>query len=318
MLLLQALVSFVLLCSQALAVPASTGIEAKVYAPDPPATHHVLMGIKYYDEDKKKEAVSEIIIDLYGTVAPMAVENFAVLGKGIAIMTDPQAEGTTLVTYKKTKFTKLIKDDIIEGGEVLPGITSFSIFGFKWADEGFFLKHDRPGRVSLVNDGEADTNDSRFSISLNPNGSPERDGKNVVFGQVIYGYDNLEAIQKCAVSATSNRPEHDITISYIIVDELKIADSAKLHQEYMTKLDKFESGDLSQGIKLAPSAATLRENKKLKDMKTSQLNHPLAKVSYGIIFLLVLYLLAKKKRVLFFKSSASAGSAANVVSLRND
>lgn len=318
MLLLQALVSFVVLCSQALAAPAYTDIQAKVYPPDPPATHHVLMGIKYFDEVEKKELVSEIIIDLYGTVAPMAVENFAVLGKGLSIMTDPQAEGTTLVTYKKTKFTKLIKDDIIEGGEVLPGMTSFSIFGFKWADEGFFLKHDRPGRVALVNDGEPDTNDSRFSISLNSNGSPERDGANVVFGQVIFGYDNLEKIQTSKVSSATHRPEHDITVSYIVVDELKIADTAKLHQEYLEKLDKFEAGDMSQGVKMLPSMATLKEKQKLKDMKTSQLGHPLAKVSYGIIFLLVLYLLAKKKRFLFAKSSANSNSAANVVSLRND
>jgi len=223
----------------------------------------------------------------------------------------------------------LIKDDIISGGEVLPGITPFSIYGFKYEDENFFLKHDRPGRVSLVNDGEPDTNDSRFSISLNIDGSPERDGHNVVFGQVIFGYDNLEKIQMSQVSGASSRPEHDITISYIVVDELKIADLTKAHNEYMDNLVKFEDGDKTVGVKLGPTRSQLKDGKKKKDeekeerrklhdMKLEQNNNPIMKVSIGFVLLLVLYLVSKKRKFLFSKSSANVNNLDNVVSMRND
>ncbi|SMN21584.1 similar to Saccharomyces cerevisiae YCR069W CPR4 Peptidyl-prolyl cis-trans isomerase (cyclophilin) [Maudiozyma saulgeensis] len=330
MLFFDAIIYLALVCSAVLAAPSYIDVHDKIYPPDPPATHHVLMGIKYYDEEAKKEKVDEVIIDLYGTVTPLTVQNFATIGRGLRVLTDAaNEEGSTMVTYKKTLFTKLIKDDIIEGGEVLPGITPFSMYGFKFADENFFLKHDRPGRVSLVNDGEPDTNDSRFSISLNANGSPERDGLNVVFGQVIFGYDNLEKIQLSQVSSKSHRPEHDITISYIVVDELKISDLAKLHQEYMDKLTKFENGDQSVGIKLGPTRTQLKEGRKkqdlekeerrkLHDMKLAQNNNPVMKISIGFVLLLILYLITTKRKLLFSRSSANVTNLDDPVSIRKD
>lgn len=312
------------------AAPTYADVQNKLFPPDPPATHHILMGIKYYDEESKKEKVGEVIMDLYGTVVPLTVENFATIGRGLRILTDTtnNPEGSMTVTYKKTKFNKLIKDDIIEGGEVLPGITPFSLYGYKFEDENFFLRHDRPGRVSMVNDGDPDTNDSRFSISLNVNGAPEMDGKNVVFGQVIFGYDNLERIQLSKVSA-SYRPEHDITVSYIVVDELKIGDMTKAHQDYMDKLTKFEAGDESVGVKLGPTRSQLKEGKKkqleekeerrkLHDMKLEQNNNPMLKVAIGFVILLAFYLVLKKRKSFFGKSSANLGNSEKVVSVRND
>lgn len=319
------------------AAPTYADVQDKLFPPDPPATHHILMGIKYYDEKAEKEKVGEVIMDLYGTVVPLTVENFATIGRGLKIFTETTSnpEGSMTVTYKKTKFNKLIKDDIIEGGEVLPGITPFSLYGYKFEDENFVLKHDRPGRVSMVNDGDPNTNDSRFSISLNAAGSPEMDGKNVVFGQVIFGYDNLEKIQMSKVSA-SYRPEHDITISYIVVDELKIADLANAHQEYMNKLEKFENGDQSVGVKLGPTRSQLKkgrkqkqedkkkqqeekdERRKLHDMKLAQNNHPMVKVAIGFVILLAIYVVLKLRKSLFSKSSATLGNSDNVVSMRSD
>lgn len=311
------------MCTLALSAPSPTKTDEKIYPPNPPATHHVLMGIKYFDELAKKEQVGEVIIDLYGTIVPLTVENFATIGTGFRITLDPKGETTTGITYKNTKFTKVKKNDIIEGGEVLPGISSFSIYDITFPDENFFLTHDRPGRLSLVNDGKVDNNDSRFSISMNPEGSPELDQKNVVFGQVIFGYDNLERIQLTKVN-NMYKPEHDVTVVYVVVDKLMIGDLEKAQQDYVDNLAKFEDGDLSVGVKLPPTLAELKkarnseERERLRDLKIEQYDHPALKVGLGMVGLSVLYFILRLRKRVISRSSATSGSNGNVVSLRND
>lgn len=269
----------------------------KVYPPDPPSSIHVLMGFKYFDEVLQRENVVEFTVALFNTLTPKAAKNFQMMSSGFKVITDANhPERISFATYENTPVYKVIPGVQLEAGVIFREFP-FCLYGIKFEDESFALKHDRPGRVSLVSKGP-NTNESKFIIGLDEKGAPEKDGKNVVFGQVVSGLEDLiNAMNRVEVDPYNNHsPSKPITIHFSIVDELKISNMDELTKQWEADTKSFEQGDLSKGFTF--------KNMKLKSQHSNtfrynQINHSTIKVLVLFVLLAVFYLLMRYKKQVF-------------------
>jgi len=102
---------------------------------------------------------------------------------------------------------------VLQGGDFTggDGTGGESIYGSKFADETFegkAGKHFGPGTLSMANAGP-NTNGSQFFICTAA--PPHLDGKHVVFGQVVKGYDVIKAME--AVGSRTGKTSSKVTIS---------------------------------------------------------------------------------------------------------
>jgi len=141
-----------------------------------------------------EEQVGRIEIGLFGKATPNTTANFKGLCEGF---TDKSGK---IVTYKGTKFHRVIKDFMIQGGQI-PGGTS--IFGGNFADENFDVKFHGLGWVAMANAGK-DTNKTQFFITTSD--TWYLNGKTVVFGKVIKGMSIVDKIQNVK-RGKNDRPE---------------------------------------------------------------------------------------------------------------
>mmetsp|Transcript_4268 Transcript_4268/g.6541 ORF Transcript_4268/g.6541 Transcript_4268/m.6541 type:complete len:106 (+) Transcript_4268:91-408(+) len=100
---------------------------------------------------------------------------------------------------------------MIQGGDFVKGDGTgrLSIYGDKFADESFDMKHTAPGLLSMANSGP-NTNGCQFFITCAP--SDWLDGKHVVFGKVIDGLLTIRKVENVAVGP-NNKPKLACVIS---------------------------------------------------------------------------------------------------------
>ncbi|KAI9680060.1 MAG: Peptidyl-prolyl cis-trans isomerase H [Caeruleum heppii] len=145
-------------------------------------------------------------MQLHSHTVPKTAENFRQFCTGETKNAQGRPQG-----YKGSKFHRVIKDFMIQGGDFLhgDGTGSACIYGTKsFADETFELKHDAEGLLSMANSGP-NTNGSQFFITTQP--APFLNNKHVVFGKVVGGMEVVRKIEN--VRTVREKPGLDVVVA---------------------------------------------------------------------------------------------------------
>uniref|UniRef100_A0A8C4WY11 Peptidyl-prolyl cis-trans isomerase n=1 Tax=Eptatretus burgeri TaxID=7764 RepID=A0A8C4WY11_EPTBU len=153
----------------------------------------------YMDVKVGNKLAGRLRILLRADVVPMTAENFRCL------CTHEKGFG-----YKGSSIHRIIPQFMCQGGDFTNhnGTGGKSIYGKKFEDENFILKHTGPGMMSMANSGP-NTNGSQFFITCDK--TDWLDGKHVVFGEVIEGMEVVTHME--SLGSKDGKPREKVLVS---------------------------------------------------------------------------------------------------------
>ncbi|MFJ7126038.1 peptidylprolyl isomerase [Streptomyces sp. NPDC098101] len=158
----------------------------------------------YFDISINDEPAGRIVFKLFDDVVPKTAQNFREL-----------ATGEHGFGYAGSPFHRVIPQFMLQGGDFTNGngTGGKSIYGEKFADENFQLKHDRPFLLSMANAGR-NTNGSQFFITTIV--TDWLDNKHVVFGEVVEGQDLVKKIESLGSPSGSTKARIKVAESGVV------------------------------------------------------------------------------------------------------
>ncbi|KAG0167894.1 Peptidyl-prolyl cis-trans isomerase H [Apophysomyces sp. BC1034] len=160
--------------------------------------------------------IGRMKMELYSDIVPKTAENFRQLCTGeykfyLTTSSSFYRRNGLPQGYKNCIFHRVIKDFMVQGGDFLKGDGTglTSIYGDRFEDENFSVKHNQAGLLSMANSGP-NTNGCQFFITCD--NCEFLDGKHVVFGRLIDGLLTLRKIENVS-TGPNNRPKLPVKIT---------------------------------------------------------------------------------------------------------
>ena len=154
----------------------------------------------FFDITIGGQSAGRVTMELYANVVPKTAENFRALctgEKGVGKSGKP-------LHFKGSSFHRVITEFMAQGGDFTAGngTGGESIYGMKFPDENFNVKHTKRGDLSMANAGP-NTNGSQFFLCFIP--CQWLDGKHCVFGSVIDGLQVLDSLESMGSSTGATK-----------------------------------------------------------------------------------------------------------------